>query len=143
MICLNARKSDNMVKLSNAEATARKMVGDDKLPNKYWVCWNNSFLEETEPGTFEWPEKQPFPGKGSCAGPFSTFREAKEYYDNISLDDEPCADCTTNKTIEDRLSGELCNAVVHKIMRPRYTYDDRCDTIFTRKEMERRGAKFE
>ena len=111
-------------KLPKAQTTARKMVGDGKLPNKYWVSITDQWLtnkankDEKENNNYDWSgsvynqELEAY----ECFGPFDTFAEAKAKADQlaneeiVSPEDEyekkyPGQKNYYSVQIEDRLTG--------------------------------------
>jgi len=130
----------------------RPMIGDGKLPNKYWVSYHNDFLI-CDKGHCDWAsEKIKFKSEGTTIKkPFNTFKEALEYIDrNVFINPEPKKEGVNTITIEDRLSGEVWEQFIYAYKRKDsllkgYGFDTGTheDTGFTKKEMEKRGVVFE
>lgn len=103
-----------MEKLNNAQKTARKMVGDGKLPNKYWVTTSNYWLENTaeETSSFDgatYPESK---FVYETFGPFDTYAEASKRMEELAQGcSEPYSKDRNNDlssvAMEDRLSGTI------------------------------------
>jgi len=159
-------------KLSNAEITAREMVGDNKLPNKYWVSisdeWMSNKLHKDDPennnsydGSSEVYDNLP-ENAYKLYGPFDTFAGAKEKMDELAEEcssPEDDAKFPNQKNyhsvqMEDRLSGQIYTGEWYehwyakeyrgeKIMEVTFEWEWRRDTKFTEEEMAKRGATFE
>ena len=151
---------------SNVKQMASEMVGDGKLPNKYFVFENYEFYVMEKPGRMDWAGDAGFKfaegeSETSLDKPrmFDTYAEAKDYADSVELF-EPEIDIKkkiveTNQahsiTIEDRLSGELymrTKELVFKKDRMGQEYFNDSeetfeDTKYTQEEMEKRGEVFE
>lgn len=91
-------------------------IGDGQTPNKYWVSTSSDFLANTkeEPSMFNWASEIERLGfkpsdKSETFGPFDTFKEAKNKYDELfsQIGNEPTEDGINTVTIEDRISGEI------------------------------------
>ena len=125
---------------------ARNMVGDGKLPNKYFVSINNSYLyysEESE-ALEGINDAIQFTEKGGTIAMFDTYQKARDfieanYYLGMETDD-----FTVNTIeIEDRLSGQIYEQT--RIFYPasgEIKEETHEDIRFTEETMVKRGAKF-
>jgi hypothetical protein len=91
---------------------AREILGDGKLPNKYFLSLSNDYLYyDGESSNWIGDLIKNFRSKGGTIAVFDTYAEAKEAADGYSLGNimtELGMSFTVNRvTIEDRLSGEL------------------------------------
>jgi len=147
-------------KLTEAEKLARKIVGDGKLPNKYFVVVSNHWLIVKKRGkyTFTVGSDELFEGKykgeSETFGPYDTYKEAWD-----KLNEEmigfvpPTENGYCSGYIDDRISGEIasCECVqftkkfrndIFKIKIPLFEFETRQDYQFTKDEMEKRGKVF-
>lgn len=104
------------MKLDLSKNDPSEMVGDGKRPNKFWVTASTDFsYVDKENDCIEHAEKlmakHGIESKGfkELEAVFSTFEEAFEYADDLSLSmpAEPEKDNIHRITIEDRLNGEV------------------------------------
>ena len=157
-------------KLSNAQKTARKMVGDGKLPNKYWVSISDQFMtnklhkDEPENNVSDWSGEvyKDIPEAYEIYGPFDTFTAAENKMNSLANEcssPEDSAKFPNQKNfhsveIEDRLSGQIYNGQWNehwypkeyrgeKIMHVTFRWEWDRDTKFTEETMAKRGATFE
>jgi len=104
---------------------ASNIIGDGKIPNKYIVCQSNDVYECVD-NCLEWKEnKNP---ESETVGIYDTYIEALE-----AIEDE-CY--MSNRTIEDRLSGELFSS--YEIVCPtcgNTKYETREDIGFTEQKL--------
>jgi hypothetical protein len=131
--------------------SAPNMIGDNKLPNHYWVSWHNEYgiirYDKRDKSFQISPASETiknFKTVGGTVAVFDTFEDAKQYAeDNLPLGsilDGATINCVD---IEDRLSGQvwewehLVNVETGKCKDE--VWDD---TEYTRKEMQKRGATF-
>ena len=102
--------------MTTAELTARKMAGDGKTPNKYWVVIGNSWLREVEPHTFDGAEGSQ-PEQAKTFGPFGTYAEAEHKAEallNELVSPETDPNGLHTVTIEDRLNGQCFEATYYE-----------------------------
>lgn len=128
---------------------APNMVGDGKLPNRYWVSLGNDRLkcEEDEDGVMVCDpiEKDP---KGGTAAVFDTYEEARDYMLGIDIGEwvevEGENFDVSSKRIEDRFSGELADVTIHEyeVRETREEAELYESTDFTRDAMKKLGATF-
>jgi hypothetical protein len=103
------------------EEKARKMVGDGKTPNRYWVSVSSdyNYLHKEDDGVFyvdyigdiikDWQKDY---SKGKMIGMFNSEKEAFECADRFFIG-EKFEDFTINRiTIEDRLQGQVRETVL-------------------------------
>ncbi len=92
----------------------RPLIGDDKMPNRYWVMYSNNEyicgLDEDGIMCCEWDED--IESKGGVIAVFDSYRDAifftqnfREMEDTITIRGKMLS--VTNKTIEDRLVGQV------------------------------------
>ena len=125
--------------------TDREMVGDGKLPNKYFVSFSNAELI-CKKGICDWDERIKL--MGGTVAVFESFEGAMKFMDGAEMEDYVRAGgdgfFVTNKTIEDRFSGELANETVEN--RTRMVEERRSemhkDTRFTEERMKELGVEF-
>ena len=152
-------------KLTPAVKTAREIVGDDKLPNKYWVSISDQWLTNKankankESNHYDWSGDvyKDLPEAYEIYGPFDTFEQATEKFDELQneCDSPENVDSKFHSVqIEDRLTGTLYEGTWRetlyekkyrgeKLRMVSFEWEVTDDTSFTRREMERRGATFE
>lgn len=91
-------------------------IGDNKLPNKYWVsiCEDYYIVEDS---SLNWiSEKNFFKPKYKELGIFKTYTEAKELAENIILGNGSYGLIANVVTIEDRITGQLYERI--KVFNP-------------------------
>ena len=156
-------------KLTKAQASARNMVGDNKLPNKYWVSacceWltNKPNRDDKENANCYEGSSEAYSdlseGKSEIHGGFPTFAEAMEKFNELmeqchSPEDDIKGEEYHMVTMEDRLSGTIYEYSWREtwkmkeyrgeqILAVSFHDETTDDTRYTREEMERRGATFE
>lgn len=137
---------DGIVKRNPQKA----QIGDDKLPNKYWVSVSNDFFI-CKNGVCDWAsESLNFKPKGKTLKMFDTFIEALQYIDNnVFLSDVPKEDTDNFINIDDRISGEIWHSGIYVydssqglIKSKKIEYETYRDTRFTEDEMRKRGYEF-
>ncbi len=129
---------------SKRKTISTRRIGDGKLPNKYWVSISDDFLYESEPGTFDWnSDRDKKETHGKTIAVFSTYKKAREFFDAIDMGEWRDGILVNNKTIEDRLSGELTNETMQEIMRIELSPSSYEDLSFTQQTMSGKGVSFE
>ena len=99
---------------------ASEIIGDGQLPNKFFVTESTNILVTNEFGdkdyeTIEGYEEEP----SYTYGPFDTLEEALAAYDEADLDIYEGVGCIC---IEDRLTGQIKEKTLEKIIRTDYSY---------------------
>ena len=99
---------------------ASEIIGDGQLPNRFFVTESSNILVTNEFGdkdyeTIEGYEKEP----SYTYGPFDTIEEALAAYDEADLDIYEGVGCIY---IEDRLTGQIKEKTLEKIIRTDYSY---------------------
>ena len=99
---------------------ASEIIGDGQLPNRFFVTESPNILVTNEFGdkdyeTIEGYEKEP----SYTYGPFDTIEEALAAYDEADLDIYEGVGCIY---IEDRLTGQIKEKTLEKIIRTDYSY---------------------
>lgn len=133
----------------NIQESARKQIGDNKLPNKYWVSVSNDYgYYDSENNVVEWAGDfiKGFKSTGGTVAVFKTYAEAKKYIaENFQLGMlDPVHGAINRIAIEDRLSGEVYEE--SRTFNPitcHVSEDAREHVTFTKKTMEARGVKFQ
>ena len=113
----------------------KAQVGDYKLPNKYWVTVHNDYYINND-GCLDWAsDTRKFKPFGKTIGVYSTYKKAREVFDGIELGDK-----IRGKSIEDRLTGQLCEEVLEekKTFEPFFNEDLK----FSQETMKKRGVLF-
>jgi len=130
----------------------RELVGDNKLPNKYFVTFVNAeYICKEEDGAMHCDWDENIESRGGTFAVADTYREALELLQSIYNDETWIfpkgrdSFLVTSKMIEDRLSGVIAQENIHNYTRTikereSEFYDD---TGYTREEMQKRGAVFE
>lgn len=145
---------------SSAAKTAREMVGDGQLPNKYWVSISADYITNKESAASNEYDNasdhyEDLPSRGDIFGPYDTFAEAREKAEElynsgeiVSPDDD--WDAFHSVMIEDRLSGTIYDGVYRedwtkhpRFPSVRHEWEWNDETRYTREEMANRGARFE
>jgi len=124
-----------------------KQIGDGKLPNKYWVSISEDYYyykNDEEGGVWTWlGDLGLFKPKGKTVALFDTYKEAREFVEDIPFDYGHEEIHVNSIFIEDRLSGQVFEKV--KAFSPEHgqinTFHED-DVEFTKKEMEKRGEAF-
>ncbi len=123
-----------------------RLIGDGKLPNKYWVSVSNDYYYfNKETGGYDWiSELKIFPEQGKTIKQFTTFANALKF-----VDEELPLNCDYDNvrvntiTIEDRLSGEVfCRCYEFFPASAEISETSREDIGFTKKKMAELGAQF-
>lgn len=84
-----------------------KQIGDDKLPNKFWLSICNDYYY-LNGDCWDWiSDKNLFKATGKTVGIFNTFEYAKQAADNICLGEMFDGVTANTVSIEDRLSGQV------------------------------------
>jgi len=116
----------------------QKMIGDGKLPNKYFVFhYDQKYQVKKEDGeSFLEAIKEDKTTKDSFLGEFNTYKEALNCVDNKAF--------LPNVIIEDRISGQVFEQFC--IVCPccgKEDWETNEDYEFTKKLIEEAGKKFE
>jgi hypothetical protein len=130
--------------------TYRDMIGDGKMPNKYWVALSNDYMYHHQDGKdnmVDWIGDivPTFKSEGlTIEKPFSTYEKAKKFCDEIVIGEVCSYGFIVNRiNIEDRLSGELYEKT--KIFYPNDCSVEDWETEdfnFTKKTMEAKEKVF-
>lgn len=127
--------------------TAMAIVGDGKIPNRYFVSISNDFYKCKE-GTCDWAsETEKINAKSKTLAVFNKFEEAQTILDEIEVGEADFfGDIEINNVrIEDRITGEVAEKGIEEweVKRTDRTPFTRIDTAFTEAELEKRGATFQ
>jgi hypothetical protein len=110
----------------------QKLIGDGKLPNKYWVFhYDEKFTKRGDELVSDNDKAQ-----GGLIGEYSTYKRALEAVDNKAF--------FPHVVIEDRLTGQVFETIC--IVCPccnKEDWETMRDIQFTKNTMEKRGIKFE
>lgn len=131
----------------------RMNIGDGKIPNKYYVSASSDFLVFKN-GQGDWAsEKLGFKAKSIGKGKtFNKYKDAIKYADYLSeqFPENPDMNTLNHVTVEDRLSGEVASIGIEAYKSKKGILNTvktdvsrREDYGFTKKELEKRGLKFE
>jgi hypothetical protein len=128
-------------------------IGDGKLPNKYWVSiFEDYYYYNKDIHGYDWMSEKliDFKGKGKTYKPFNTYKEAKEFFNSLYINDIKDNILIKGKTIEDRITGQLCEEIyVEEEICPCCKHKTEKDNLynedlkFTKNEMSKRGYIFE
>lgn len=130
--------------------TYKDLIGDGKLPNRYWVSLSNDYsYVRTEKGAnyIDWIGNiiPSFKSKGkTIAKPFKTFRGALDFCNRLILGENNGFNFVVNRiNIEDRLSGQVYEKTF--IFNPetaKIREDENNDSQYTQKAMAKKGVEF-
>lgn len=115
------------------------LIGDGKLPNKYWVFQYDQKYKrvKNKDGSISIDiieEDKTTPKKDSFIGEFKSYEEALKAIDKAYL---------PNVTIEDRLSGQVFEQMCIQCQEcGKEEYETYEDIRFTKEEMKKRGVEF-
>ena len=104
---------------------ATEIVGDGKLPNKFFVTSSPYYHEVDEYGDYDSHILDGFEFDEPESKVFDTFEEAEAYYDDIELD---IYDGIGQVVIEDRLTGTIKEKTLKKVVRVEYIMTETDDT---------------
>ena len=111
-------------------------IGDNKLPNKYWVsiCEDYYIVEDN---CLNWiSEKNLFTPKSEVLGVFDNYKKAKDLAESIELSFEILGVRANVITIEDRITGQLYERVkIFNPLRAKITEEIFEDLKFTEKRL--------
>lgn len=138
--------------VTSPEESAKAMIGDGKEPNKYWVTVSSDyFVYNPAVEGFDWagdvyPDHQV--GKGETYGPFDTFGEAmQKFEEEVNGLVEPTEEGNHGAIIEDRISGVIYEGIYHETTEkkgrysiPRFDFQYHDDTRFTKETLGDRFA---
>jgi len=124
-------------------------IADGKLPNKYWVSiFEDYYYRNKDMNAYEWisDKTKDFKGESKTYKPFDTYREAKEFFNSLYINEIKDNITIKGKSIEDRITGQLCEEICveeelcpcckHKIEEDTF-YNE--DTKFTEKKLIEKG----
>jgi hypothetical protein len=127
----------------------KEIIGDGKLPNKYFVSISNDYMYLHDVNMLDWIGDliPSFKSKSKTfETPFMTYERAKQFADSFALGEKAGGtDFHVNRVnIEDRLSGELYERTI--LFNPETgTSEDwqYKDVKYTANKMDEQGKKFE
>ncbi len=107
---------------------ASEIIGDGKLPNKFFVTESPNILVTDEFGDKNYEVIPGYEDEPSYTfGPFDTLEEALAAYDEADLD---IHEGVGSICIEDRLTGQIKEKALEKIIRTDYSYVEYDDTKY-------------
>lgn len=105
---------------------ASEIIGDGQLPNKFFVTESSNILVTDEFGDKNYEILPGYEEEPSYTfGPFDTLEEALTAYDDADLD---IYEGIGSVVIEDRLTGQIKEKTLEKIVRTDYSYVEYDDT---------------
>lgn len=104
---------------------ATEIVGDGKLPNKFFVTSSPYYHEIDQYGDYDSHILDGFEDSQTESKVFDTFEEAEAYYDDIELD---IYDGIGQVMIEDRLTGIIKEKSLEKVVRVEYSLVEHDDS---------------
>lgn len=105
---------------------ASEIIGDGQLPNKFFVVESSQILVTDEFGDKNYEPIEGYEETPSYTyGPFDTLEEATAAYDEADLD---IYEGIGSVVIEDRLTGQIKEKALEKIVRTDYSYVEYDDT---------------
>lgn len=105
---------------------ASEIIGDGQLPNKFFVTESPNILITNEFGDKDYEILPGYEEEPSYTfGPFNTLEEALAAYDDADLD---IYEGIGSVVIEDRLTGQIKEKTIEKIIRTDYSYVEFDDT---------------
>ena len=105
---------------------ASEIIGDGQLPNKFFVTESANILVTNEFGDKDYEILPGYEEEPSYTfGPFNTLEEALAAYDDADLD---IYEGIGSVVIEDRLTGQIKEKTLEKIVRTDYSYVEYDDT---------------
>lgn len=105
---------------------ASEIIGDGQLPNKFFVTESPNILVTDEFGDKDYEILPGYEEEPSYTfGPFNTLEEALAAYDDADLD---IYEGVGSVVIEDRLTGQIKEKTLEKIVRTDYSYVEYDDT---------------
>ena len=120
-----------------------KQIGDNRLPNRYWVSISNDYYYLNE-DYWEWIDTLSlFKSDGKTIARFNTFKEAMGLVGDLPFG-EKYEDIQINHiSIEDRISGQVYEKTNNFDPLSCSIHTTECDdTQFTKDTMEKRGKVF-
>jgi hypothetical protein len=109
-----------------AKAMAREMIGDGETPNKFFVTSSPYYMVSDESGDIVESELlDGFDHNYSETKVFDTLEDAETYYNEVHLD---IYEGVGSVTIEDRLTGQIKEKSLEKIVRVEYMFRETDDT---------------
>ena len=119
-----------------AKKISTMQIGDNKLPNKYWVSICEDYYI-AEDNCLNWiSEKNLFNPKSETLGVFDNYRKAKDLADSIELSFEILGVKANVITIEDRITGQLYERIkVFDPLRAKIYEESFEDLKFTEKRL--------
>ena len=107
------------------KALASEIIGDGNTPNKFFVTSSPYYFETDEYGDMDSHVLDGFDPADTDTQVFDTLEEAEAHYDNIDLD---IYDGVGSVMIEDRLTGQIKEKAIQKIIRVDYIMTETDDT---------------
>lgn len=105
---------------------ATQIVGDSQEPNQFFVTESPCILVFDEFGECEYELLDGYEDKDSYMfGPFKTFEEAEDAYNESELD---IYSGVGSVTIEDRMTGQIKEKCLEKVVRVDYSYRENDDS---------------
>lgn len=99
---------------------ASEIIGDGQLPNKFFVTESPMILVTSEFGERDHDYIEGYENSDPTTfGPFDTYEEALAAYDEVDLD---IYEGIGSVVIEDRLTGQIKEKTLEKIVRIDYSY---------------------
>jgi hypothetical protein len=130
-------KANRSQKMEGKMKSYKNLIGDGKLPNKYWVFQYDQKYKRVklEDGSISIDIiKEDTETKDSLIGEFKTYEEALKAVDKAYL---------PNVVIEDRLSGQVFESMCIQCQEcGKEEYESNSDIGYTKKEMAKRGVEF-
>jgi len=108
-----------------AQSMAREMVGDGMTPNKFFVTSSPYYTVTYDLGEVESELLDGFDHNYSETKVFDTLEDAEAYYDEVDLD---IYEGVGSVMIEDRLTGQIKEKSLEKIVRVEYMFRETDDT---------------
>jgi hypothetical protein len=122
--------------MSKTKKISTSQIGDNKLPNKYWVsiCEDYYIAEDS---CLNWiSDKKLFEPKNEILGIFDNYKKARDLAESIELSFEILGVRANVITIEDRITGQLYERVkVFDPLRARIYEEVFEDLKFTEKRL--------
>jgi hypothetical protein len=133
MICYTYNRKDKRMK---TKKISTMQIGDNKLPNKYWVSICEDYYIQ-EDNCLNWiSEKNLFEPKSEILGVFDSYKKAKDLAESIELSFDILGVRANVVTIVDRITGQLYERIkVFDPLRARI-YEERFEDLkFTEKRL--------
>lgn len=109
-----------------AQSMAREMVGDGMTPNKFFVTSTPYYFVVDESGDTTGSELlNGFNHSDTTTRVFDTLEDAEDYYNKVDLD---IYEGVGSVMIEDRLTGQIKEKSLEKVVRIEYVFREIDDT---------------